>query len=406
VRRDPPEVTGVCGPRGYVRIALIGPAYPYQGGGARHTTELARRLAAAGHNVIIESWRAAGAQTVDASEGEPYPRTYRRLAWNRPDGWLAAGRRLRSADLVVFALLTPAQVPSYLSVLAGLSLGPGRPRTVVICHHALPPDATLTRTLLSHVDTVIVHSAAQAAQARALAPDVPIVIARMPPHLPAAAPAHPAAPSHLAERTVDLAPGLRTRLLFFGVVRPGKGLDILLQALARTPEHVTLTVVGEFRDGPAGTRQLITALGLGTRVTLRPGYLPAHQIPALFAAADALVLPYREATGSQNVQLAFSYGVPVVATTAGALAEAVRNGVDGLTCAPGDVEDLARALNEIAVPETARRLRAGVRPVDPEPYWAAYLRALQADLRPHFSTLSCPDAHHPQDRGSLPPAGG
>jgi hypothetical protein len=170
-----------------VRIALIGPAHPDKGGGARHTTELAHRLAAAGHNVIVESWRAQypGQQTLDAPEGRPYPRTYRRLAWYRPDGWLAAGRRLRSADLVVFALLTPAQVPSYLSVLTGLALGGGRPRTVVICHAALPPDAPLTRTLLAHTDTVIVHSAAQAADARALAPDVPIVIARIPPHLPA-----------------------------------------------------------------------------------------------------------------------------------------------------------------------------------------------------------------------------
>jgi glycosyltransferase involved in cell wall biosynthesis len=363
-----------------VRIALIGPARPDQGGGARHTTELAHRLADAGHNVIIESWRATGPQTPDAPEGRPYPRTYRRLAWYRPDGWLAAGRRLRSADLVVFALATPAQVPSYLSVLTGLALGPGRPRTVVICHAALPPDAPLTRTLLSHVDTVIVHSAAQAAQARALAPEVPIVIARIPPHLPAAAPARPAAPSYLSERSVDLAPvHPRTRLLFFGAVRPDKGLDILLQALAQTLDHVTLTVAGEFPADPAETRQLITALGLGTRVTLRPGYVPASQLPALFAAADALVLPYRDATGSQNVQLAFSFGTPVIATTAGALAEAVRTGIDGLTCTPGDVEDLARALNQLADPETARRLRAGVRPLDPEPYWTAYLRALQAD---------------------------
>jgi glycosyltransferase involved in cell wall biosynthesis len=356
-----------------VRIALIGPAYPDKGGGARHTTELAHRLAAAGHNVIIESWRAPGPRTLDTPEGRPYPRTYRRLAWYRPDGWLAAGRRLRSADLVVFVLLTAAQVPSYLSVLTGLALGPRRPRTVVICHAALPPDAPLTRTLLSHVDTVIVHSAAQAAQARALAPDVPIVIARMPPHFPAA----PISTSNLPERSVDLALARpKIRLLFFGVVRPGKGLDILLEALAQTPDHVTLTVAGEFSADPAETRQLIAALGLGTRVTLRPGYVPAGQLPALFAAADALVLPYREATGSQNVQLAFSHGVPVVATTAGALAEAVRDGVDGLTCTPGDVEDLTRALNQLADPETARRLRSGVRPIDPEPYWTAYLRAV------------------------------
>jgi glycosyltransferase involved in cell wall biosynthesis len=354
-----------------VRIALIGPAQPDQGGGARHTTELARRLAAAGHNVIIESWRP---QSADAPDGDPYPRTYRRLAWYRPDGWIAAGRRLRSADLVVFALLAPAQVPAYLSVLT--ALGRRRPSTVVICHSVLPPDAPLTRTLLSRVGTVIVHSAAQAAQARALAPDVPIVIARMPPHLPSAAPV-PQDP--FTERSVDLAPAHpKTRLLFFGVVRPYKGLDVLLRALARTPEHVTLTVAGEFSGGPAETKQLITDLGLGTRVTLRPGYVPAGDLPALFAAADALVLPYREATGSQNVLLAFSFGVPVIATTTGALAEAVRDGVDGLTCAPGDVDGLARALNEIAGPATARRLRAGVRAVDPEPYWAAYLRAVLA----------------------------
>ena len=123
---------------------------------------------------------------------------------------------------------------------------------------------------------------------------------------------------------------------------------------------------------------LIAELGLADRVTLRPGYVPADQIPALFGAADALVMPYREATASQNALLAFAHGVPVITTTAGALAEAVRDGVDGLTCAPGDDEDLLRALDEISDPETARRLRAGVRPVDPEPGWAAYLRVLLA----------------------------
>src|SRR5262252_5186441 len=162
-----------------MRIALVGPAHPYKGGGARHTTELARHLAAAGHDVIIESWRAQypgrlypGQQTVDVPEGAPYPRTLRRLAWYRPDGWLAEGRRLRPADLVVFALLTPLQTPAYLTIMVGL----GRPvRTAVICHNVLPHerrpgDVALTRALLGRADTVITHSAAQAAQARDLAP--------------------------------------------------------------------------------------------------------------------------------------------------------------------------------------------------------------------------------------------
>jgi glycosyltransferase involved in cell wall biosynthesis len=363
-----------------MRIALVGPAHPYKGGGARHTTELAHRLAQAGHDVIIESWRAQyprrlypGQQTVDVPEGEPYPRTHRRLAWYRPDGWLAEGRRLRSADLVVFVLLTPIQVPAYLAILSTL----GRTKTAVICHNVLPHerrpgDVPLVRALLSRAGPVITHSAAQAAQAKDLAPAATVRTVAMPPHLPATAPDDQ---NQATERVASPAPA-HCRLLFFGIVRPYKGLDILLRALAQAPPHVTLTVAGEFWSGRTETEDLVAELGLRDRVTLRPGYVPADQIPPLFAAADALVMPYREATASQNALLAFAHKIPVVTTTAGALAEAVRDGVDGLTCAPGDAGDLARALTEISDPQTLSRLRAGVPAVDPGPGWAAYLRVL------------------------------
>ena len=411
-----------------MRIALVGPAHPYKGGGARHTTELAHRLAAEGHDVIIESWRAQyparlypGQQTVDVAEGAPYPRTRRHLAWYRPDGWLTEGRRLRTADLVVFAYLTPLQAPPYLAIMSRL----GGTKTTVICHNVLPHerrpgDIPLTRALLSRADTVITHSAAQAAQARDLAPAAMVRTVAMPPHLPASlpqnqgaeraglsapapaplpalanpstsagspAPANPSTPAGSPAPGKPLAPAdspapgssaAPTRLLFFGIVRPYKGLDVLLRALAQAPAHVTLTVAGEFWPDSTEMDNLIAELGLADRVTLRPGYVPADEIPALFGAADALVMPYREATASQNALLAFAHGVPVITTTAGALAETVRDGVDGLTCAPGDTEDLLRVLIQISDPETARRLRAGVRPVDPEPGWAAYLRVLLA----------------------------
>ena len=376
-----------------MKIALVGPAHPYKGGGARHTTELAHRLAAAGHDVIIESWRAQyparlypGQQTVDVPEGEPYPRTRRRLAWYRPDAWPAEGRRLRPADLVVFAYLTPLQAPPYLAIMAGLR----RPaRTAVICHNVLPHerrpgDIPLTRALLSRADTVITHSAAQAAQARDLAPAATVRTARIPPHLPATrpqpqateragfpapAPTPPPGPAN---------PTTPARLLFVGIVRPYKGLDVLLRALAQAPAHVTLTVAGEFWADTTEVDNLIAELGLADRVALRPGYVPADEIPALFGAADALVMPYREATASQNALLAFAHGVPVITTTAGALAEPVRDGVDGLTCAPGDTEDLLRVLKEFSDPQVARRLRAGIPAVDPDRGWDGYLRVLLA----------------------------
>jgi glycosyltransferase involved in cell wall biosynthesis len=364
-----------------VKIAIVGPAHPYKGGGARHTTELAHRLAAAGHDVIIESWRAQyprrlypGQQTVDIPEGEPYPRTHRRLAWYRPDGWLAEGRRLKAADLVVFVLLTPIQVPPYLAIMSTL----GHTRTAVICHNVLPHerrpvDVPLVRALLKRAGTVITHSAAQAAQAKDLAPGATVRTVAMPPHLPTTA-----RKDHQHNERGRVPHPAHCRLLFFGIVRPYKGLDLLLRALAQAPPQLTLTVAGEFWGGAEATGKLIAELGLADRVTLRPGYVPADKLPALFAEADALVMPYREATASQNALLAFAHGVPVITTTAGALAEAVRDGVDGLTCAPGDVQDLLRVLTAISDPATLSRLRAGVPAVDPDPAWAAYLRVLLA----------------------------
>ncbi|MFC7327505.1 glycosyltransferase family 4 protein [Marinactinospora rubrisoli] len=367
------------GPGGGRRVVLVGPAHPYKGGGARHTTELAHRLAAAGHDVVIESWRAQypaflypGRQTIDTPEGAPYPRTRRRLAWYRPDGWWRTGRELRrAADLLVLTVLSPVQVPPYLGLLAGAGRGV---RTVALCHNVLPherraADVALVRRLLRRVDAVLTHAPGQADLARGLLAgrDADVRTAELPPHLPRTpAPAAGAAPEQRVRR----------HLLFFGLVRPYKGVDVLLRALAAGPPDVTLTVAGEFWGGPEALRGLAEKLGIADRVELRDGYVPAAGIADLMADADALVLPYRSATASQNVWLAHEHGLPVIATRTGTLPDHVRDGVDGLLCAPDDVADLARALAAFYAPGAALRLRAGVRPVDPEPYWRGYLAEL------------------------------
>jgi glycosyltransferase involved in cell wall biosynthesis len=357
-----------------VRIALVGPSHPYKGGGARHTTELAHQLARSGHDVVIESWRAQypsrlypGQQTVDEPEGEPFPSTRRRLTWYDPLSWFTAGRRHRNTDLVVFALLTPIQIPAYLVLLK--SLGRKHP-TAVICHNVLPHerrpgDIPLTRALLRRAGSVLVHSQEQAVVARTLVPGANVSLAALPFHWP-----HIAKP---VDRDVE---GDGVRLLFFGIVRPYKGLDVLLRALARAPEEISLTVAGEFWGGTAETEGLIADLGLDGRVTLKPGYVKASEVPALFGNADVLVLPYRTATASQNAPLAFAHGLPVIATTAGSLADQVTDGVNGYTVAPGDPEDLLRALRLISEPGELGLLRAGVTPPDSADAWAQYLKVL------------------------------
>jgi glycosyltransferase involved in cell wall biosynthesis len=363
-----------------MRIAVVGPTHPYKGGIAQYTTTLAHQLAGSGHEVTLESWSHQypkllypGQLTVREPELEPYPGTRRRLSWRRPDSWLACGRRLRGQDLVVLVVATPIQMLAYRAVLAGL----GRQRetrVVAQCHNVLPherraSDVRLMRGTLTRVDGVLVHSAEQAKIATGLT-DRPVVVEHMAPVVVASR-----AADGTAARNAASSPPHR-RLLFFGIVRPYKGLDVLLRALAAGPPDVRLRVAGEFWGGPDGTRQLVNALGLGDRVELRPGYVNAAKVPELFRDVDALVLPYRSATASLNAFLAFEHGRPVIATRVGTVEQDVRDGVDGLLCPPDDVAALTDTLHRFYADGVPQRLRAGIPEVDAAPAWHRYCAAL------------------------------
>jgi glycosyltransferase involved in cell wall biosynthesis len=381
-----------------MRIAVVGPSHPYKGGIAQYTTELAHQLVAAGHQVVIESWRRQypaalypGQLTVREPELPPFTPTRRTLAWHRPDSWYACGRRLRAAELVVLVMVHPVQMPAYLGVLAGLGRrGPGgarRPAVVAQCHNVLPHerravDAALVRAVLSRVDGVVAHSAAQGQTARRLTAR-PVIVEHMAPVVVAKAG---------AARPGDT--GVHRRLLSFGIVRPYKGLDVLLRALAAGPDGVRLRVAGEFWGGTAATEKLVAELGLGQRVELRPGYVAADQVPELFADVDALALPYRAASASLNAFLAFEHGVPVIATRVGTVQQDVTDGVNGVLCAPDDVAALTAALHRFYADGEPQRLRAGVPAVDPGPAWQRYCAALCSLATPPGSLATPP--------GSLP----
>jgi glycosyltransferase involved in cell wall biosynthesis len=138
----------------------------------------------------------------------------------------------------------------------------------------------------------------------------------------------------------------RPILLFAGFVRPYKGLDILLDALshvlAEMPVH--LLVAGEFWQGCEDYRRQIDKLGINEAVTIVDEYLPNETLASCIQRADVVVLPYRSATQSALIQLAFGLGTPVITTDVGGLAEAVEDGRTGLVVPPEDSKELAVAI--------------------------------------------------------------
>lgn len=361
-----------------MKIAIVGPTHPYKGGIAQHTTQLAHHLEAVGHDVEIVSWKIQypffypGQQFVP--EGVPeipvFGQTRRVLSWKNPIGWITQARKLRRFDKVIFVWWVPSiQGPVYLTMLK--ALGKNRPETIMLCHNivshsASPIDRLLTKQVFKNTDKLIVHTEKLAEQASKLT-GTPISVASMPAHLPGQPKVQPTNGQ------------LKHHLLFFGLVRHYKGVDILINALAKLPD-IKLTVAGEmWGKQEVNLRQLITSLELDQRVKLLSGYVPAEAIAPLFADSDALVMPYRSGTASQNVDLAFAYGRPVIATTVGSAPDQIDDKLNGLLCAPDNVEALAETIKYFYQDDVAQRLLANIKPINPEADWLKYIQAITAD---------------------------
>jgi D-inositol-3-phosphate glycosyltransferase len=367
-----------------VHYTIVGPTHPYKGGVAQHTTTLAHRLAEAGHDVELVSWSAQypvalypGVQRVSSPEIPVFPDTRHPLAWYRPDSWWRLGRSLRgrSDSVLVLVLVTPVQIPAYLTMIAAMGRrrrASARPTVAVVCHNVLPHeprpgDRVLTRALLHRCDFALTHSEEQAALARAHgARDVRT--AELPPHGPGTA----------VEPEPNRGGG---GLLFFGFIRPYKGVDVLLRAVARVPD-VRLTVAGEVWQGADRLHALIAELGIADRVDLRLAYLENEELDQLLRDADALVLPYTSGTGTQQVRVAQAHGVPVVASRISTIPDQVADGVDGLLVTPGDVDGLAAALRRLYSPGTLDRLRSAVRPPDENLIWQRYVNTVDGNGAP------------------------
>jgi glycosyltransferase involved in cell wall biosynthesis len=102
------------------------------------------------------------------------------------------------------------------------------------------------------------------------------------------------------------------------------------------------------------------ALGLAERVIFDLRYVAPTEVAGLIELATILVLPYRSATQSGVVQLAYSFARPVVATAVGGLVEAVEDGDTGLLVPPQDPPALADALQRL-LDDMATRRRMGER---------------------------------------------
>jgi glycosyltransferase involved in cell wall biosynthesis len=159
--------------------------------------------------------------------------------------------------------------------------------------------------------------------------------------------------------------------LLFGQLRADKGLGDLLAAAARVSDLHVL-VGGQDLGALAHEQRRLEDPELAARVTVREGFLEMDEVARLFAAADTVVLPYRVASQSGVLLLAYGFSRPVIVYPAGGLPEAVIDGQTGWICERADVDALSAALAasvQAGAQECARRGRRGAELADERYSW-------------------------------------
>lgn len=352
------------------RVAIVGPVYPFRAGIAYCTTRLAEELRA---DVISFKRQFPKRLYPGGNDIDPtLPRADAAFILDvlNPLTWIAAARRLRRYDAVIFVWWIWVWALPYRLMMMLL---PRRTRVILQCHNIGDKEPAwwkrwLTNRVLRRGDALVVHAATEAEDAWRRSRGRRVVRTFLPIHeLGGAAP-----PREEAKRALAL--DGRNVALFFGHVRPFKGLDIALRAWPHVESDVTLLVAGEAWWNSAEEYRRTTN---DERVIFEFRFIPDAEIATYFAAADVVLAPYRIEAQSGVALTAFHFARPVIATRVGGLPEII-DGQNGILIPPEDPAALARAVDEFFTARDRTAMERAAEATGRKYSWPEYANVFKA----------------------------
>lgn len=327
-----------------VKVAVVSVFPPFRGGIAQFNERMTEAFEAAGHTVLRVNFSRQYPSLLFPGKSQYTNTPPKREAvamldsigpatlW-RTSNYLA----LQEVDHVVIPYWTGYLAPALRAVAKRTQV----PVTALL-HNAIPHDAGkiqryLGRRFMQVPDRFVTLSQSVTDDLKKLRPDAPVNTLFHPVY------------DHFGEgvdrakaRDAINVPAHKKTLLFFGLIRPYKGLDTLLEAFGRLPDDYHLIIAGEAYEDTAKYEQLTASFS--DRLTWHNGFVADEDLPVWFSAADAVVLPYRSATQSGVTAVAYHFRRPVIATNVGALGETILHDETGMLVPPGDPAALATAI--------------------------------------------------------------
>jgi glycosyltransferase involved in cell wall biosynthesis len=336
------------------KIILIGPAYPYRGGNAlfvTHTYESLKNhfdVKIYNYKLLYPSFFFPGTTQFDKSKEQVFKVPSERIVNSiNPFNWLKVANLLKNenADLVVFDWWHPFFGFCHGSI-SFLLRKKYKNKILfitenVVSHEANAIDKFLTKIGLSSASKFLALSGIVEKEVQQYSKGKKVYRSE----LPVYDCYKQSEEASIKKLKQDL--GFNEDsfvLLFFGYVRKYKGLDILIEAFPKilsVNPNAKLLIVGEFYDDPKESTELIKKHKLEEKVKVINQFVPNEEVAKYYQASDLVILPYRSATQSGILNVAYGFYKPVIVTDVGGLAEFVDEGKTGFVVKPNSPEAIA-----------------------------------------------------------------
>ncbi len=371
-------------------ILILGTAYPYRGGLAAYNERIAAEFITQGHSVQIitftlqyPSFLFPGATQYSS---EPAPKKiliHRKINAINPFNWIKVGWLIKKQrpDIVLIKYWLPFMGPCF-GTIARIAKSNKHTNIISIIDNIIPHEKRPFDTLFTKYFTASVHrfismsSSVQRDLKRHFYRTSALV-----PH-----PIYDNYGSKINKQTACDLLQINTQkyLLFFGIIRKYKGLDLLLEAMADKRLEafdIHLIVAGEYYDDAAYYQQIIEKKQLQNRVLLHTHFIPDSQVAQYFGAADLVVQPYRNATQSGITQMAYHFETPMIVTNVGGLQEMVQHEHTGYVC-KANSQSIADAIFRFYTDLQAEQLTNNVAEQKKQYSWKRMTDAVLNDTNP------------------------
>lgn len=368
-----------------MKIVILGTAWPYRGGIADFNNRLAQEFIKEGNEVRIYTFTLQYPSFLFPGKTQyspdPQPQgldIVRRLSSVNPFNWIKVGRQIRreKPDLLIVPFWMPFMGPS-TGFVSRMARKCGARRVAIlhnlIPHEHKPGDRILSRYFIKSVDSFVALS-------ESVRDDINLFDTKKPRTFSP----HPLYDhfGELATREeslehLGLDPAYRY-ILFFGLIRDYKGLDLLLRAYTDSrlrDLNVRLLVAGEFYGSSDKYFQLEKELGLQGLIVWKNEFVPSEEVRYCFGAADIIAQPYKTATQSGVSQIAYHFGKPMLVTNVGGLAEIVPDGKAGYVVEP-DPTRIADGLVDFFANERQEQFAKGILDEKAKYSWSKMTQAI------------------------------